>query len=404
MNVRIALVFPRSDVCMSRIKVVCSIGGLHGGGSERQLIHVLTHLDRSRYEPLLYVVDSNGPLRSLIPDDVPVTAFVERVRSPKLYLPGRMHALRVRDYASFLKSVRADLSYDRTFLMTLIAAAGAQRAGVPNVSTIVTDPETGFAPVAGRFAWFKRRLLHRLYNKSTQVLAVSEGVRESAIRFYGIEPQRIATHRNGVDITRISEQAAESVADTWWTAPADRRVVRVVSAGRLNHEKGFHVLIDAIARARAQRPDWDWRVALLGEGSHRERLQSQIDAAGLRETVKLPGFVMNAPAWFSSADLFVLASLVEGSPNVLLEAMACGAAVIATDCRSGPAELLDHGRFGRLVPVENPSALAAAIVSAANEAGESRSRAAVARIEVHRQYSIERTVERLEAVFETAIK
>jgi glycosyltransferase involved in cell wall biosynthesis len=287
--------------------------------------------------------------------------------------------------------------------MTLIAAAGAQRAGVPNVSTIVTDPETGFAPVAGRFAWFKRRLLHRLYNKSTQVLAVSDGVRESAIRFYGIEPQRIATHRNGVDLTRIAEQAAEPVADTWWTAPAERRVVRVVSAGRLNHKKGFHVLIDAIARAKAQRPDWDWRVALLGEGPHRERLQSQIDAAGLRENVKLPGFVMNAPAWFSSADLFVLASLVEGSPNVLLEAMACGAAVIATDCRSGPAELLDHGRLGRLVPANDPAALAAAILRASDHPAEFRDRAAVARKEVQSNHAVEQSVARLESLFDKSV-
>ncbi len=136
---------------MPRLRVVFSIGAMHGGGSERQLVSLLRNLDRERFEPFLYLVYRSGPLLDLIPKDVPITSFEERVTASRLYLPGLMHSRRVRDFARFLQEVRADVSYDRTFLMTLISAAGAQRVGVPNVSTIVTDPETGFAPVAGRF-------------------------------------------------------------------------------------------------------------------------------------------------------------------------------------------------------------------------------------------------------------
>ncbi|MFN9719379.1 MAG: glycosyltransferase [Planctomycetota bacterium] len=343
-----------------RIRVVFAIGAMHGGGSERQLVLLLRHLDRTKFEPFLYLVYRSGPLLSLVPDDVPITSFEERVTRSHLYLPGLMHSRRVSDYARFLREVRADISYDRTFLMTLMTAAGSQRAGVPNVSTIVTDPEIGFAPVAGRFQWLKRRLLHRLYNNSTQVLAVSDGARESAIRFYGIQPNKIQTLHNGVDTDLIQQQSDIPVRNAFWTAPArppHHRVFRIVTAGRLNHEKGFHLLVDSLAILQRQSPEIDFRLAILGEGTHREILQHQIAAQTLGEHVLMPGFQTNAPAWYRSADVFVLPSLMEGMPNVLLEAMSCGTPVVSSNCHSGPSEILEQGRLGELVAVNSATAL-----------------------------------------------
>ena len=125
---------------MARIRVVFSIGAMHGGGSERQMLLLLRHLDRRLFQPFLYLVYKSGPLLEQVPSDVPVTSFDTRVTSSRIYLPGLMHSRREQDFARFLKEVNDDVSYDRTFLMTLISAAGALKAGVPNVSTIVTDP------------------------------------------------------------------------------------------------------------------------------------------------------------------------------------------------------------------------------------------------------------------------
>jgi glycosyltransferase involved in cell wall biosynthesis len=284
---------------------------MHGGGSERQIVHLLNHLDRQQFEPFLYLVYRNGPLLSVLPDDVPVVSFEERVPVTGIYLPGRMHSRRVHDFAAYLKEVRADVSYDRTFLMTLISAAGAQKVGVPNISTIVTNPETGFAPVAGRFQWIKRRMLHRLYNHSTRVLAVSQGAREAAIRFYGIRPGVIERHRNGVDTAAIQAMAAVPVNNEWWNAPArwpGARRLRMVSAGRLNSQKGFHHLVTAAAELRRRDTQFDLRVAILGDGSQRDVLQRQIDALEMGDFIRLAGFQTNAPAWYQTADLFVLPS------------------------------------------------------------------------------------------------
>lgn len=196
------------QVVNRRLKVMLAVGGMHGGGTERQLVQILRHLDRDRFLPQLYLVYRTGPLLAEIPADVPVHVCEERMGRVRGYFPGRLHRLRVSDYANCLRETGTEVSYDRTFLMTLITAAGAQRVGVPNVSTIVTNPETGFAPVAGRFQWLKRRMLHRLYNRSTQVLAVSEGARQSAIRFYGIDPARIRTQYNGIDVQAVRQAGA----------------------------------------------------------------------------------------------------------------------------------------------------------------------------------------------------
>ncbi|MBL8816153.1 MAG: glycosyltransferase [Planctomyces sp.] len=382
---------------MARIRVVFSIGGLHGGGSERQLVSLLRNLDRTRFEPFLYLVYRTGPLLDLVPKDVPVVAFEERVRPSRFYLPGRMHRLRVSDYAAYLKEVGAHVSYDRTFLMTLISADGAQRVGVPNVSTIVTNPETGFAPVAGRFQWLKRRILHRLYNHSSRVLAVSDGARQAAIRFYGIAPEKIVVHANGVDVDLVNQLAAVPVSDPWWSS---EQPFRIVTAGRLNEQKGFHFLIEAIQLLRARLPNKSIRLAILGDGPWKEELQSRIRAAGLESSIHLAGFQSNAAAWYRSADLFVLPSLVEGSPNVLLEAIVCGTPVISSDCPSGPAEILRGGQLGRLVPPGNSEALAEAI-------GESIARypmwlatAKAAEQMVITENSIRSSARKLEAIFE----
>lgn len=374
---------------------------MHGGGSERQLVLALRHLDRQKFEPFLYLVYRSGPLLDLVPADVPITSFEERVTSSRIYLPGLMHSRRVKDFAAFLKEIKADVSYDRTFLMTLISAAGAQRAGVPNVSTIVTDPEIGFAPVAGRFQWFKRRILHRLYNNSSRVLAVSDGARESATRFYGIRDEKIQTHRNGVDVELILEQSAKPIQNEWWTRPAQQgtsRLIRIVSAGRLNHEKGFHLLISAVDELRRRCPDLELRVALLGEGPHREKLEQQVRDLKLSDIVQLPGFQENAAAWYRSADLFVLPSLMEGMPNVLLEAMACGTPVISSNCHSGPAEILENGRLGELVTVNDVDSLLHGLMKCLQHSDEIRTRANEARRCVDTEWSIQAATRRLEAI------
>lgn len=376
---------------------------MHGGGSERQLVSLLRHLDRDAFEPHLYLVYRSGPLLDEVPKDVRVVSFEDRVTASRLYLPGLMHRRRVKDLADYLQEVSADVSYDRTFLMTLIAAAAAQSVNIPNVSTVVTDPALGFAPVAGRFQFLKRQMLTRLYSASSSVLANSEGAARSAESFYRLQHNSVTTQYNGVDIDTVLGTAKTPLEDSWWNHPGDGKpVFRIVTAGRLNREKGFHLLIDAVKRLKQRHPQIQFRLAILGEGAGREALSFQIERASLADSVKLMGFRSDAAAWYKSGDLFVLPSYLEGLPNVLLEAMLVGTPVVSTDCPSGPREIIGNNQYGSLVKTGCIESLVTGIESVQNHHSlDAQNTAAAQRVKT--MFSIQTATKNLEEIFKTTL-
>jgi glycosyltransferase involved in cell wall biosynthesis len=131
----------------------------------------------------------------------------------------------------------------------------------------------------------------------------------------------------------------------------------IVAAGRLTPQKDFATLL----RAFALLPDAGAKLVIYGEGPLRSELESLVAGLGLSGRVSLPGFVGDLPAEIAASDLFVLSSRWEGLPGVLLEALAVGTPVVATDCPTGPDEILEGGRWGALVPVGDPPALAKAM-------------------------------------------
>lgn len=135
----------------------------------------------------------------------------------------------------------------------------------------------------------------------------------------------------------------------------------VVAAGRLAPWKGFPDLIRAMKLVTQRRAA---RLLILGDGPQRAELEALIASLGLADVVRLEGYVENPLKYFSRARVFVLSSLVEGMPNVLVEAMMCGCTPVATDCPTGPRELLRGGALGHLVPMRDPAAMAEAIVEA----------------------------------------
>ncbi|GIW60945.1 MAG: glycosyl transferase [Patescibacteria group bacterium] len=134
---------------------------------------------------------------------------------------------------------------------------------------------------------------------------------------------------------------------------------RVLAVGRLAHQKGFDLLLQAFHQVAKSYPDWE--LVILGEGELRSELEQRITNLGLSEQVFLPGRVGNVGDWYASADIFVLSSRFEGFPNTLLEAMASGVAVVSFDCETGPRDIIRHGRNGLLVNAEDVQGLAEAM-------------------------------------------
>ena len=176
----------------------------------------------------------------------------------------------------------------------------------------------------------------------------------------GVELEKVAYQYGHLHGAQLLETLPKPDAGLGIDALADHLggTTSVLGIGRLTRQKDFPTLIRAFAVVRRQRP---LRLIILGEGRDRAALEQLAAREGVGADVALPGFQANPYAWLARARLFVLSSAWEGSPNALTEAMALGVQVVATDCRSGPRELLDAGRYGQLVPVGDAEALAGAM-------------------------------------------
>jgi glycosyltransferase involved in cell wall biosynthesis len=199
--------------------------------------------------------------------------------------------------------------------------------------------------------WLVRRALHR----ADRVLTVSEGVRRDLLDHHGLSPEHVVNGYNPV----VSRAMLEMAEDAPVAVSGLGRRRFVLACGRLEPQKGFDVLIEAFRHIAPAIPDTN--LVILGRGKLLSSLQTQADRMGIGKRIHFPGFVRNPFALMRRAELFVLSSRYEGLPGVLIQAMACGAKVVSTDCESGPREILMDGRYGSLVPVDDAFALAQAI-------------------------------------------
>ncbi len=203
--------------------------------------------------------------------------------------------------------------------------------------------------------WLRCRPMRWLYPRTDAIIAVSEGVAADTRNVAGLADGHVTVVRNPVVAPDLAARASAKVAHPWLGG----EMPVVLGAGRLTRQKDFPTLIRAFASLREMRPA---RLVILGDGPDRQALARLARTLGVGGDLDLPGHVDNPHAWMAKAGLFVLSSVWEGSPNVLTEAVACGTPVVATDCPSGPRELLADGRYGLLVPVGDDAALAAAML------------------------------------------
>jgi glycosyltransferase involved in cell wall biosynthesis len=229
--------------------------------------------------------------------------------------------------------------------------------------------------------WLLPRAARLFFPWADQVCAVSHGVALDLAEVTGIPRREIRVLYNPTVTPELVARAKLPSGHPWLDAP-DRPVV--LGAGTLSAIKDFATLVRAFARVRRTRAA---RLVILGEGEERPRLEGLAGELGIAADVDLPGFAPNPYAFMARADLFAVSSRVEGMPNTIIEALACSCPVVSTDCPSGPAEILQDGRYGALVPPGDDAALAQAIsatLQAAPERDALRARAA--------DFSVERAV------------
>ncbi len=372
-------------------RVLFMISSMRGGGSERQTLMLLKHLDRSQFSPHLYVMERTGDLLSQVPTDVPIHSFEDVRQEPVIYLPGGVMRQQIRHLKKLLSDESIDVIYDRTFHMTMIAGPASGQRSIPRVSTIVSPPELALPLVEKRFVRMKQHRLAKAYRASRQIIAVSTIAAESATKFYQLPSNSITILPNPVDSEALRQTTTKK------PRPDTDSPLTLVCVGRMTEEKGHRDLIDSIVLAQANWPDSypALHVRLIGDGPLRANLELQAAEVRKPHSIEFCGTISNVGPSIVDADALILPSLFEGMPNVVLEAMALEIPVIAT--RAGGTIELERDEPTILwAEPQNPSSLAEAILSFASDPKSSVQRIQAATRLITKHHHIETTCRRLE--------
>ncbi len=349
-------------------RIAVFIHSLSGGGAQRRAVTLANRFVARGRSVDLVTVKSDGPLRARLSPEIRVVALDVGDWDPAYvriqpWLPTLTIKLllSMRALERYLAQVRPDVLLSASNYVNLVAVVAWRRAGRPMPIVLrASNQLAGNLPVESWYVHLLRnrlrRIASRLYPEACAVIAVSNGVASEVVRVTGIPEERVRTIYNPVVTAELLQRSRAGVQHPWLDDPS---VPVILGVGRLKPQKDFATLLRAFAIVRRARPA---RLIILGEGSLRARLVGLVERLGLQHDVQMPGFFENAPAWMARASLFVLSSLWEGLPSVLIEALAVGCPVVSTDCPSGPREILDGGRYGALVPCGDPQALADAIL------------------------------------------
>jgi len=340
---------PDPGVGLARPSVDFYLRALDAGGVQLSMLHLSRMLQRQGLRIRFIIQQAGGELENRVP------AGVETIN-----LEARSTSAAVVPLARLLRRDPADILVSGLIHGNIAALMAAWLAGA-RTRVVVTEHAPPLSLIESHRAAFRYRLLpslmRLLYPRAAAVVAVSEGVKRELETMLG-ERKAIRVIHNPVVPEHVDQLASAPEVLPAAMSPY------LLAVGRLSVEKRFDLLLDAYARLASRVPH---RLVILGEGEQRQALEAKIAALGLGDRVVMPGFVHNPYPFYAGASAVVVTSEFEGFCNVLAEALACGTPVVSTDCPFGPREILEDGRYGRLVAMNNAQALADGILATLEE-------------------------------------
>jgi len=317
-------------------------------GVDRLVANLLPEFDRAGIRVDLLQVRDHGPR----PKDVPAS-----VR--QIDLGSRHVATSLVPLVRYLRAARPRVllsDKDRANRAALRARALA-RVDTRCAVRLGTTVSVNLANKSRLEGWRQRQSMKR-YDRAEIMIVPSEGAADDLARVAAIPRERIRVLPNPVVGPEL-DLAADAAPPHHWLATGQPPVI--VAVGSLTPRKDYGTLIRAFSLVRNRRA---CRLIVLGDGPERSALQTLCERLGVADDVEFPGFTATPYPWMARANVFAHSSRWEGLGIVLVEALALGLPIVATDCPSGPAEVLGHGRHGWLVPVADPEGMAGAIAEA----------------------------------------
>lgn len=326
------------------VKILYFITELNIGGAEKVLVHLISQLDRSRFEPsVVCLYDGDGPIAAEIRAlNVPVI---------DLNMTARWDVRAIWRFYQLVRREKPVIIHASLFHANIIGRLVGRMAGVPVIITCRQNISIG-----GRW----RERINRLTAAwDDKVVAVCDVARQAEIEHTGVAPTKVVTIYNTIDpaLFHTDHQPEKSGLRTEWGIPPNTLLIGTV--GRLHPQKGLSYLLEAVAQLKA-RLSVDFRLVVVGDGQLRINLITQSRILDIADRTIFAGARTDVPDILAELDLFAFPSLWEGLPLALLEAMAAGLPVVATAVGGTPEVVLD-GQTGILVPPGNPQALAVAL-------------------------------------------
>lgn len=318
---------------------------LRGGGAERVSVDLARAFVEAGHEVELVLMSAVGDLLTEAKRDFSVVSLdADRTRK----LPQKL--------ANYLRTRRPSALIANMWPLTSAAVLGRALSRQPCRLLLVEHNTLSqqYASWGAIHKFAMRASMTATHRWADHVAAVSEGVASDIAQLSGLNTNRVSVLHNPIPQRPVPDSVALAEADKIWSCCPGKRILNV---GSLKDQKNHPLLLRAFARIA----DTNARLMLVGTGQGEASLRTLAAELRIADRVIFAGFRSDPTPFYRTADLFVLSSDYEGFGNVIVEAMACGTPVVSTNCPSGPAEILENGRYGRLVPVNDPAALATAM-------------------------------------------
>jgi glycosyltransferase involved in cell wall biosynthesis len=354
------------------------IKSLQGGGAERSTVNLANALADAGISVDLLIMRANSPsaFRKYISDSVNIVELAESslpailrilIRKPLsllyfirlLFVPGSPKpAPAIPELVRYLRVKKPEVMLTALDYANIAAVAAVQLSG--QSVRLVLGQRNQFTKEACNYpGWRVKQIVPTLryfYQQADAIACVSKGVAADLMNSLDLGADQVHAIYNVVTTEALLAQASEPLDHPWFQ---DDKIPVLLAAGKLKQQKDYVTLLEAFSIVVKAR---DSRLVVLGQGPLKSDLEQLSCRLGLQDKVWFAGFVDNPFKYMRNADLFVLSSIFEGLPGVLIQALACGCPVVSTDCPSGPHEILDGGLYGQLVPIRDAPAMAAAIL------------------------------------------